>query len=207
MAQLEACRAAREKAESEAARREQASAAADEELRTGILRGAEPDETAENRAFDDERRAKKAERAANAPGIGRWYGYCLCFLPAASLPRAFPRVFWIGAAAALLALAAVGIVSAFRSRDRADANRVLHEILDRYGAEAPEDIPERFDEYYAQWEEADALARAAEEEREYAREPCRKGAAAPSGTHGDPRRRRRAAPPDVGKRKEGAASP
>ena len=63
----------------------------------------------------------------------------------------------------------MGIVSAFRSRDRADANRVLHEILDRYGAEAPEDIPERFDEYYAQWEEADALARAAEEEREYAR--------------------------------------
>jgi len=58
MAQLEACRAAREKAESEAARREQASAAADEELRTGILRGAEPDETAENRAFDDERRAQ-----------------------------------------------------------------------------------------------------------------------------------------------------
>lgn len=76
----EAARAAREKAESEAARREQASAAADEELRTGILRGAEPDETAENRAFDDERRAKKAERAANAPGIGRWVWILLVLL-------------------------------------------------------------------------------------------------------------------------------
>ena len=170
MAQLEACRAAREKAESEAARREQASAAADEELRAGILRGAEPDETAENRAFDDERRAKKAERAANAPGIGRWVWILLVLLAGGFAAAGFFRsVFWIGAAAALLALAAVGIVSAFRSRDRADANRVLHEILDRYGAEAPEDIPERFDEYYAQWEEADALARAAEEEREYAR--------------------------------------
>ena len=46
MAQLEACCTAREKAESEAARREQASAAADEAVRAGILRGAEPDETA-----------------------------------------------------------------------------------------------------------------------------------------------------------------
>ena len=170
MAQLEACCTAREKAESEAARREQASAAADEELRAGILRGAEPDETAENRAFDDERRAKKAERAANAPGIGRWVWILLVLLAGGFAAAGFFRsVFWIGAAAALLALAAVGIVSAFRSRDRADANRMLHEILDRYGAEAPEDIPERFDEYYAQWEEADALARAAEEEREYAR--------------------------------------
>ena len=169
-ARLEACRAAREKAESEAARREQASAAADEALRAGILRGAEPDETAENRAFDDERRAKKAERAANAPGIGRWVWILLVLLAGGFAAAGFFRsVFWIGAAAALLALAAVGIVSAFRSRDRADANRVLHEILDRYGAEASEDIPERFDEYYAQWEEADALARAAEEEREYAR--------------------------------------
>ena len=170
MAQLEACCTAREKAESEAARREQASAAADEALRAGILRGAEPDETAENRAFDDERRAKKAERAANAPGIGRWVWILLVLLAGGFAAAGFFRsVFWIGAAAALLALAAVGIVSAFRSRDRADANRMLHEILDRYGAEAPEDIPERFDEYYAQWEEADALARAAEEEREYAR--------------------------------------
>lgn len=67
MAQLEACRAAREKAESEAARREQASAAADEELRTGILRGAEPDETAENRAFDDERRRKKPSARQTHP--------------------------------------------------------------------------------------------------------------------------------------------
>ena len=157
-------------AESEAARREQASAAADEALRAGILRGAEPDETAENRAFVDERRAKKAERAANAPGIGRWVWILLVLLAGGFAAAGFFRsVFWIGAAAALLALAAVGIVSAFRSRDRADANRVLHEILDRYGAEASEDIPERFDEYYAQWEEADALARAAEEEREYAR--------------------------------------
>ncbi len=171
MAQLEACRAAREKAESEAARREQASAAADEELRAGILCGTELDETAENRAFDDERRAKKAERAANAPGIGRWVWILLVLLAGGFAAAGFFRsVFWIGAAAALLALAARwGIVSAFRSRDRADANRVLHEILDRYGAEASEDIPERFDEYYAQWEEADALARAAEEEREYAR--------------------------------------
>ena len=62
MARLEACRAAREKAESEAARRELASAAADEALRAGILRGAEPDETAENRAFDDERRKKPNAR-------------------------------------------------------------------------------------------------------------------------------------------------
>jgi len=170
MAQLEACRAAREKAESEAARREQASAAADEALRAGILRGAEPDETAENRAFDDERRAKKAERAANARGMGRWVWILLVLLAGGFAAAGFFRsVFWVGAAAALLALAAVGIVSAFRSRDRADANRVLLEILDRYGAEAPEDVPERFDEYYAQWEEADALARAAEEEREYAR--------------------------------------
>ena len=170
MTQLEACRAAREKAESEAARREQASAAADEALCAGILRGAEPDETAENRAFDDERRAKKAERATNAPGIGQWVWILLVLLAGGFAAAGFFRsVFWIGAAAALLALAAVGIVSAFRSRDRADANRVLHEILDRYGAEAPEDIPERLDEYYAQWEEADALARAAEEEREYAR--------------------------------------
>ena len=135
-----------------------------------FLRGAEPDETAENRAFDDERRAKKAERAANAPGIGRWVWILLVLLAGGFAAAGFFRsVFWIGAAAALLALAAVGIVSAFRSRDRADANRMLHEILDRYGAEAPKDIPERFDEYYAQWEEADALARAAEEEREYAR--------------------------------------
>lgn len=170
MARLEACRAAREKAENEAARRERSSAAADEALRAGILRGAEPDDAAAERARADMRRAKKAERAANAPGFALWI-WILLLLTAGAFAAAgfYRRGFWLGTLAALLALAVLGIVSFFRSRDRADADRLLHEILDRYGAEAPEDIPERFDEYYAQWEEADALARAAEEEREYAR--------------------------------------
>ena len=170
MARLEACRAAREKAENEAARRERSSAAADEALRAGILCGAEPDETAENRALADERRAKKAERAANAPGVGLWVWILLVLLAGGFAAAGFyHRVFWLGTLAAFFALAVLGVASVLRSRDRADANRVLREILDRYSAETPEDIPERFDEYYAQWEEADALARAAVEEREYAR--------------------------------------
>ena len=181
-----------EKAESEAARREQASAAADEALRAGILRGAEPDETAENRAFDDERRAKKAERAANAPGIGRWVWILLVLLAGGFAVAGFFRsVFWIGAAAALLALAAVGIVSAFRSRDRADANRVLLEILDRYGAEAAEDDSGTVRRVLRAMGR-DRRARPCGGGRaRICPEPCRKGAAAPSGT---PRRSSAATP-------------
>lgn len=168
--QLETCQAAREKAESEALRREQASAAADEALRAGLLRGAEPDETAAERARTDVRRAKKAEHAARAPGVGLWVWILLVLLAGGFAAAGFYRsVFWFGTLAALLALAVLGIASVVRSHDRADANRVLHEILDRYGAETPEDIPGNFAAYVSQWEETDAFARAAEEEREYAR--------------------------------------
>ncbi|MFR6406384.1 MAG: hypothetical protein ACLUN6_04045 [Holdemanella sp.] len=134
--------------------------------------------------------------------MGRWVWILLVLLAGGFAAAGFFRsVFWIGAAAALLALAAVGIVSAFRSRDRADANRMRHEILDRYGAEAPEDIPERFDEYYAQWEEADALARAAEEEREYARSLAEKELRLHQELTAILGGDAAAAPPDVGKRK------
>lgn len=167
---LEICRTEREKAETEAGRRERASAAADEALHAGLLRGAEPDETAEERASTDVRRAKKAEHAASAPGVGLWVWILLVLLAGGFAAAGFYRsVFWFGTLAALLVLAVLGIASVVRSHDRADANRVLHEILDRYGAETPEYIPECFAAYVSQWEEADALARAAEEEREYAR--------------------------------------
>lgn len=185
-----------------------ASAAADEELRAGILRGAEPDETAENRAFDDERRAKKAECAANAPGMGRWVWILLVLLAGGFAAAGFFRsAFWIGAAAALLALAAVGIVSAFRSRARADANRVLLEILDRYGRRSAGGYSGTVRRVLRAMGRGRRARPCGGGRARIRPEPCRKGAAAPSGTHGNPRRRCRAAPPDVGKRKEGAASP
>ncbi len=171
MARLEACRVERDRAEKEADRREQASVAADEAIRAGILRGAEPDDAAAERVRADTRRAKKAERAANVPGIGLWIRILLVLLAGGFAAAGFfRRGFWLGTLATLLMLAVLGITSVIRSRDRADANRVLREILDRYGAETPEDISECFAAYISQWEEADALAHAAEEEREYVRD-------------------------------------
>lgn len=167
---LKLCRAEREKAENETARREKTSAAAKVALRAGILRGAEPDDTAAERARADMRRAEKAERAANAPKFGLWI-WILLLLAAGAFAAAgfYRRIFWLGAAITLFALAALGILSISRSRKRADAGRALREILRRYGAETSQDIPERFAAYVSQWEEAEALAHAAEEEREYAR--------------------------------------
>ena len=67
----------------------------------------------------------------------------------------------------------LGIVSVFRSRERANARRVLGEILAQYDVEIPEDIPDRFAAYAAEWEETEALILAAEEEREHARSLAR----------------------------------
>ena len=169
-ARLEACRAGREQAENEAARREQAADAAQETLRAGLLRGAEPDAAAAERARADERRAKRAEHAANASKPGLWL-WILLVLAAGGFAAAgfICREFWLGTLLTLLALAVLGIVSVFRSRDRAAAGRALEELLARYDAETPDDIPERFAAYAAEWEEADALARAADEARSHAR--------------------------------------
>ena len=171
---LEACRAEREKAENEAARRESAAAAAEATLRAGIFCGAEPDETAAERARADERRAKRAERAANAPKPGLWI-WILLLLAAGGFAAAgfVRREFWLGTLLTLLALAVLGIVSVFRSRERANARRVLGEILAQYDVEIPEDIPDRFAAYATEWEETEALILAAEEEREHARSLAR----------------------------------
>ena len=167
---LEACRAEREKAENEAAQRESTAAAAEATLRAGVFCGAEPDETAAERARADERRAKRAESAANAPKPGLWI-WILLLLAAGGFAAAgfVRREFWLGTLLTLLALAVLGIVSVFRSRERANARRVLGEILAQYDVEIPEDIPERFAAYAAEWEETEALILAAEEERERAR--------------------------------------
>lgn len=169
-ARLDACHAARKEAENEAARREQAADAAKETLRAGLLYGAEPDDAAAERARADERRAKGAEHAASAPKPGLWLWILLVLASGGFAAAGFVcREFWLGTLIALLALAVLGIVSVFRSRDRAAADRVLEELLTKYDAETPDDIPERFAAYAAEWEEADALARAAEEVREHAR--------------------------------------
>lgn len=167
---LEACRTARVEAESEAARRKSAAAAAEESLCAGEFGGSEPDEAAAERARADARRAKRAERAANAPKPGLWI-WILLLLAAGGFAAAgfIRREFWLGTLLTLSALAVLGIVSVFRSRERANARRVLGEILARYDAETPEDIPERFAAYAEEWEETEALLRAAEEEREHAR--------------------------------------
>lgn len=167
---LEACRTEREKAENEAARRESAADAAEATLRAGIFCGAEPDETASERARADERRAKRAESAATAPKPGLWI-WILLLLAAGGFAAAgfVRREFWLGTLLTLLALAVLGIVSVFRSRERANARRVLGEILAQYDVEIPEDIPDRFAAYAAEWEETEALILAAEEEREHAR--------------------------------------
>lgn len=167
---LEACRTARVEAESEAARRKSAAAAAEESLCAGGFGGSEPDEAAAERARADARRAKRAERAANAPKPGLWI-WILLLLAAGGFAAAgfIRREFWLGTLLTLSALAVLGIVSVFRSRERANARRVLGEILARYDAETPEDIPERFAAYAEEWEETEALLRAAEEEREHAR--------------------------------------
>ena len=169
-ARLEACRTARVEAESEAARRKSAAAAAEESLCAGGFGGSEPDEAAAERARADARRAKRAERAANAPKLGLWI-WILLLLAAGGFAAAgfIRREFWLGTLLTLSALAVLGIVSVFRSRERANARRVLGEILARYDAETPEDIPERFAAYAEEWEETEALLRAAEEEREHAR--------------------------------------
>ena len=169
-ARLEACRTARVEAESEAARRKSAAAAAEESLCAGGFGGSEPDEAAAERARADARRAKRAERAANAPKLELWI-WILLLLAAGGFAAAgfIRREFWLGTLLTLSALAVLGIVSVFRSRERANARRVLGEILARYDAETPEDIPERFAAYAEEWEETEALLRAAEEEREHAR--------------------------------------
>lgn len=169
-ARLEACRTARVEAESEAARRKSAAAAAEESLCAGGFGGSEPDEAAAERARADARRAKRAERAANAPKPGLWI-WILLLLAAGGFAAAgfIRREFWLGTFLTLSALAVLGIVSVFRSRERANARRVLGEILARYDAETPENIPERFAAYAEEWEETEALLRAAEEEREHAR--------------------------------------
>ena len=169
-ARLEACRTARVEAESEAARRKSAAAVAEESLCAGGFGGSEPDEAAAERARADARRAKRAERAANAPKPGLWI-WILLLLAAGGFAAAgfIRREFWLGTLLTLSALAVLGIVSVFRSRERANARRVLGEILARYDAETPEDIPERFAAYAEEWEETEALLRAAEEEREHAR--------------------------------------
>lgn len=164
--ELARCRAEREKWEKEAEKQEHAVTEAREALRTGILRGAEPDETAAERARADEHLAKKAERSANAaaPKLGVWV--LLLLLAGGFSAAGFVRsVFWVGTLAALLVLAVFSVAAALRARDRAEAMRTFRDILGRYGAETSDDIPANYAAYTRQWAETAILARTAEDTR------------------------------------------
>lgn len=169
-AALARCRESREAAEAESARLSARLADGKESLRRGLLEGGEPNAAAAERVRSDERRARAAERAASARQPGLWLWVTLVLLAGASaVGGLFRSELWLGAMAFLLAGAVLGVVSVFRQRESASEQSVLNDILRRYNAGTPDDIPAAFAEYSALWKQTAALEAALNASRERVR--------------------------------------
>lgn len=169
-AELSRCRAELESAERETARQEQAVAAARETLRLGILEGGEPNDAAAERVRSDEHRARHAERAVRSRVPGPWL-WVLCFLLAgvSAVGGYFNSGFWIGTVLFLVAAAVLGVASIFIRREKSASERLLAELLGRYGVSGAAGIGVAFAGYRRQWEETEKLEAAAEQNRERVR--------------------------------------